>query len=57
MTKGRSYDEVYEHVKNNINAFKQGGGYIFHGVHNLPPDMPEDHIRAFIAAWKDNRDY
>jgi uroporphyrinogen decarboxylase len=54
---GRSYSEVYEHVKNNLNIFKQDGGHIFAGVHNLPPDMPEDHLRAFFSAWKDHRDY
>jgi len=57
MMKGRNYDEVYEHVKNNLNILKKGGGHIFCGVHNLPPDMPEDHIRAFFAAWLDNRNY
>jgi uroporphyrinogen decarboxylase len=57
LMKGRSYDEVYEHVKHNLCVFKQQGGHIFAGVHNLPPDMPEDHLRAFFTAWMDYRDY
>jgi uroporphyrinogen decarboxylase len=57
LMKGRNYEEVYEHVKNNLSIFKQDGGHIFAGVHNLPPDMPEDHLRAFFSAWKDYRDY
>lgn len=57
LMKGRAYDEVYEHVKHNLCTFKQQGGHIFAGVHNLPPDMPEDHLRAFFTAWMDYRDY
>jgi uroporphyrinogen decarboxylase len=57
LMKGRSGAEVYEHVKNNLTVFKRQGGHIFAGVHNLPPDMPEDHLRAFLQAWKDHRDY
>jgi uroporphyrinogen-III decarboxylase len=38
-------------------TFKPQGGHIFAGVHNLPPDMPEDHLRAFFTAWTDYRDY
>jgi uroporphyrinogen decarboxylase len=57
LMKGRGYEEVYDHVKNNLCVFKQKGGHIFAGVHNLPPDMPEDHLRAFFNAWRDHRDY
>jgi uroporphyrinogen decarboxylase len=57
LMKGRGYEEVYEHVKNNLCVFKQNGGHIFAGVHNLPPDMPEDHLRAFFKAWADYRNY
>ena len=50
-----SPDEVYERVKANIKALSKGGGYIFAGVHNLPGDMPEEHIRAMLEAYKDCR--
>jgi uroporphyrinogen decarboxylase len=55
MMKGRSYDEVYAHVSGNLNVFKQGGGHIFSGVHNLPADLAEDHLRAMFDAWRKNR--
>jgi uroporphyrinogen decarboxylase len=57
LMKGCGGEEVYAHVKNNLTLFKQNGGHIFAGVHNLPPDMPGDHLRAFLQAWKDHRDY
>jgi uroporphyrinogen decarboxylase len=57
LMKGKNSEEVYEHVKSNLTIFKQNGGHIFSGVHNLPPDMSEDHLRAFLQAWRDNRDY
>jgi uroporphyrinogen decarboxylase len=48
-------DEVYEQVKANIEAFSKGGGYIFAGVHNLPGDLPESHLRAMMEAYRDMR--
>ena len=48
-------EEVYEAVKKNIEIFSKGGGYIFAGVHNLPPEMPEEHIRAFLQAYTDSK--
>jgi len=50
-----SYEEVYKKVSENINILKQNGGYIFSGVHNLPPDMPVCHIKAMLDAWNDNK--
>jgi uroporphyrinogen decarboxylase len=55
MMKGRNYDEVYAHVSHNLEVFKQGGGHIFSGVHNLPADMTEEHLRAMFDAWRENR--
>jgi uroporphyrinogen decarboxylase len=46
-------EDVYEAVKRNIEIFSAGGGYMFAGVHNLPPEMPEGHIRAFLRAYHD----
>ena len=31
----------------------EGGGYIFAGVHNLPGDLPETHIRGMLRAYDD----
>lgn len=50
-----SADAVYDAVKANIRTFSAGGGYIFAGVHNLPPDMPEAHLKAMLAAYRDCR--
>jgi uroporphyrinogen decarboxylase len=55
MTKGRNYREVYDHVSRNITIFKNGGGHIFGGVHNLPADIPEEHLRAMFDAWNDSK--
>ena len=49
-------DAVYEAVKKNIETFSRGGGYLFAGVHNLPGDLPEAHLRAMLAAYTDCRD-
>jgi len=46
---------VYETVKKNIQLFSEGGGYIFAGVHNLPADTPESHLRAMFDAYRDCR--
>lgn len=50
-----SYDEVYHAVYNNIKIFGKGGNYIFAGVHNLPADMPEHHVKAMMDAYFDAR--
>ena len=46
---------VYDQVKENITTFSRNGGYIFAGVHNLPGDMPESHLKAMLAAYRDCR--
>ncbi|MBO5682888.1 MAG: hypothetical protein J6S10_02825 [Clostridia bacterium] len=55
FTLGASYDDVYKAVYNNIKTLGKGGNYIFAGVHNLPADMPEEHIKAMIDAYRDAR--
>lgn len=52
-----SYDEVFSAVSNNLKIFGNGGGYFFAGVHNLPADMPEHHIKAMMDAYFANRSY
>lgn len=52
----RSYEAVYAEVKRNIEAFSQGGGYLFAGVHNLPGDIPRHHVKAILDAFRDCRD-
>lgn len=52
-----SYDEVYQAVYNNIKILGAGGNYIFAGVHNLPANIPEHHLKAMIDAYRDARTY
>ena len=49
----QSERKVYEKVKSNIEILSNNGGYLFAGVHNLPADMPESHLRAMLAAYED----
>ena len=50
------YEEVYARVRQNIETFSRGGGYLFAAVHNLPADVPEHHLRALLDAYYDCRD-
>ena len=52
-----SYDAVYDTVKDNIKTLMQGGGYIAAGVHNLPGDLPKEHLRAILDAFYAVREY
>lgn len=52
-----SYETVYARAKETIAALGQGGGYLFAGVHNLPPEVPEAHLRGLLDAYRDGRDY
>jgi uroporphyrinogen decarboxylase len=48
-----SPEEVGEHVRRNIEAFKPGGGYIFNNVHNIQADVPPENVVAlFDAAYE-----
>ncbi|HUX14847.1 MAG TPA: uroporphyrinogen decarboxylase family protein [Phycisphaerae bacterium] len=45
--------EVREHVRRNIEAFKPGGGYVFNNVHNIQGDVPPENVLAmFDAAYE-----
>ena len=52
-----SYEEVYQAVCRNIRILGAGGNYIFAGVHNLPANMPEHHLKAMLDAYYDTRVY
>jgi len=43
-------DEVREHVRKNLEIFKQGGGYVFSNVHNIQADVPAENITAMYDA-------
>jgi uroporphyrinogen decarboxylase len=50
---GKSAEAVYESVKKTIRILSCGGRYLFAGVHNLPADLSEDHLRAILQAYDD----
>ena len=54
MAGEKSEDRVYEAVKKHIEILSAGGGYLFAGVHNLPADMPDSHLRAMLSAYEDS---
>lgn len=46
-------EAVYQGVTDNLHILAHNNNYIFAGVHNLPGDMPEHHIRGFLQAYWD----
>jgi len=38
--------EVAENVRNNLNAFMPGGGYVFNNVHNVQGEVPAENLLA-----------
>ncbi len=53
MAGEKSEEAVYQAVKMNIRLLSKGGGYLFAGVHNLPGDLPECHIRGMLRAFNE----
>jgi len=45
--------EVREHVRRNVEAFKPGGGYVFNNVHNIQADVPPENVLAMFDAAKE----
>ncbi len=52
-----AYEKVYRVVKENIKILKDNGNYIFAGVHNLPGNIPESHLKALLKAYNDTCSY
>lgn len=44
-------EEVREHVRERIEIFKKGGGYVFAQVHNIQPGVPVKNILAMYDAF------
>jgi uroporphyrinogen decarboxylase len=49
--------DIKKEVKNNIEIFKEGGGYVFAQVHNIMPDVPVENIIAMFEAYRENSGY
>jgi uroporphyrinogen decarboxylase len=47
--------EIEEHVKERIDIFAPGGGFVFTQVHNIMPHVPPQNIVAMVDAVKKYR--
>jgi len=45
-----SPEEIRQHVRRNLEAFKPGGGYVFNNVHNIQYGVPPENIVALHDA-------
>lgn len=52
-----THEKVAQDVKKNMEAFKQGGGYIFNNVHNIQSGVPAENIIALFKAAYENAFY
>lgn len=51
-------DEVRRHVRERLEIFSPGGGFVFNTVHNIMPDVPPENITAMfdeITAFNDEK--
>ncbi|MBN1154127.1 methyltransferase [candidate division KSB1 bacterium] len=49
--------EIHRHIKERIDIFKPGGGFVFTQVHNVQADVPPENIVAVYDAIIKNREY
>ncbi|HID17812.1 TPA: methyltransferase, partial [Candidatus Bathyarchaeota archaeon] len=50
-------EKVKEHVKELVEIFKPGGGFVFNQVHNVQPQTPPENIVAMFEAVNEARKY
>jgi uroporphyrinogen decarboxylase len=48
-----SPEDVYTHVKQQLEFLSPGGGFVFQQVHNILPDVPAENILAMFSSVKD----
>ena len=41
-------DEVRRHVREMVDIFKPGGGFVFQQVHNILADVPPENVVAML---------
>ncbi len=46
----KSPREVADHVKQRLDIFSPGGGYVFNTIHNILPEVPPQNIAAMFEA-------
>jgi hypothetical protein len=47
-------DEVYRQVRERIDIFAPGGGFVFNSIHNIQSNVPTANILAMFRALKDS---
>ena len=52
-----SPQQVKDEVQKNMEALKEGGGYVFAQVHNIQPDVPVENVIAMYEAYRENASY
>lgn len=53
LCRGLSAEEVYKRCYEDVKNFSEKRKYIFAGVHNIPGDVSEEHLRAFFQVYQD----
>jgi hypothetical protein len=48
-------EEVYNEVRQRIDIFSTGGGYVFNSIHNIQSNVPTENILAMFKAIEDAR--
>jgi hypothetical protein len=48
-------EEVYREVRERIDIFAEGGGYVFNSIHNVQSNVPTENLLAMFRAVKDGR--
>jgi len=49
-------EEVYKEVKERIEIFNDGGGFVFNAIHNLQANSPVENMLAMLQAVKDSQE-
>lgn len=47
-------EDVYKEVRERIDIFNDGGGYVFNTIHNLQANTPAENMLAMLEAVKDS---
>ena len=50
-------DEVRQQVKERIEIFGPGGGFVFNSIHNIQAGVPVENLIALYKTFQENRDY
>jgi len=50
-------EQVRDNVRERVNTFAPGGGYVFGAVHNIQDDVPAENMVAMLEAFNELRQY